>query len=218
MTDESHLALIKQRLESAEKSIASVKKLISDLEHGSVPIQPGKIEDKAKDLAMNDRGDVIEGVFNGENMIGPDKKEYPVPQNYASKSKLIEGDILKLTVGQDGSFMYKQIGPVERKRIVGILHQTENGDYGVKVKNKNYQVLLASVTYFNAQIGDKVTLVVPKDTKADWGAIENVMKETLFEEIKKAKVKKYDAKKEGIEELEAISGMADEGVDGLETI
>ena len=31
-------------------------------------------------------------------MIGPDGKNYPVPANYASKSKLIEGDILKLTI------------------------------------------------------------------------------------------------------------------------
>ena len=43
-------------------------------------------------------GRVIEGVFDGENMIGPDGKQYSVPANYASKSKLVEGDILKMKI------------------------------------------------------------------------------------------------------------------------
>ena len=47
-------------------------------------------------------GKIIEGVFDGQIMIGPDGKNYPVPANYASKSKLGEGDILKLTIGDNG--------------------------------------------------------------------------------------------------------------------
>ena len=33
-------------------------------------------------------GKVIEGIFDGQIMIGPDGKNYPVPANYASKSKM----------------------------------------------------------------------------------------------------------------------------------
>ena len=47
----------------------------------------------------------MEGVFDGQNMMGPDGKKYPVPANYASKSKLVEGDVLKLTISDDGSFI-----------------------------------------------------------------------------------------------------------------
>ena len=58
----------------------------------------------------SDEGLVIEGVFDGQHMIGPDGKKYSVPANYASKSKLVEGDILKLTIDRQGNFIYKQIG------------------------------------------------------------------------------------------------------------
>src|SRR5690349_18112862 len=45
---------------------------------------------------------IIEGVFTGEKMIGPDGQEYSVPPNYASKSKLVEGDHMKLTITGQG--------------------------------------------------------------------------------------------------------------------
>jgi len=33
---------------------------------------------------------IIEGVFTGEGMLGTDGNMYPVPQNYASKSLLVQ--------------------------------------------------------------------------------------------------------------------------------
>ncbi|MEK7528540.1 MAG: hypothetical protein AAB592_02130, partial [Patescibacteria group bacterium] len=117
---------------------------------------------------------VIEGVFDGQNMHGPDGKTYPVPANYASKSKLVPGDVLKLTIQYDGSFLYKQIAPVERKRLVGPLIHDE-GQYRVLAGSKAYKVLLASVTYFRAKIGDEITLMVPALEDSDWGAIEHVL-------------------------------------------
>lgn len=117
-------------------------------------------------------GKVVEGVFDGQKMAGPDGKEYPVPANYASKSKLVEGDILKLTIGDDGSFIYKQIGPVERKQIIGTLVQ-HDGAYYVEANGREYRILLASVTYFRINIGDQVTIIVPVDNPdAAWAAVE----------------------------------------------
>lgn len=117
-------------------------------------------------------GKVIEGVFDGQNMVGSDGKTYPVPANYASKSKLVQGDILKLTIADDGAFMYKQIGPIPRKQVVGMLTQ-ENGHYYVEVGDKKYRVLLASVTYFKAKPGDQVSVNVPEDdSSAEWAALE----------------------------------------------
>ena len=109
-------------------------------------------------------------------MIGPDGKQYPVPANYASKSKLIEGDVLKLTIAEDGSFIYKQIGPIERKKMLGILVQDERGDYRVVAEGKTYKVLLASLTYFKAEPGDEVTIVVPETGDSAWAAVEHVIK------------------------------------------
>src|SRR5205085_1456809 len=107
-------------------------------------------------------------------MVGSDEKVYPVPANYASKSKLVQGDILKLTISEDGSFIYKQIGPVDRKKIIGTL-ALKDGQYTVEAAGKPYRVLFASVSYFRAQPGDQVTIVVPKDIDADWAAIEAVL-------------------------------------------
>ena len=106
-------------------------------------------------------------------MIGPDGKTYPVPANYASKSKLVQGDILKLTIADDGSFIYKQIGPVPRKTVIGELVQNE-GHYYVNVGKKTYRVLLASVTYFKAKPNDQISVVVPEDEsdEIEWAAIE----------------------------------------------
>jgi hypothetical protein len=105
-------------------------------------------------------------------MIGPDGKNYPVPANYASKSKLVEGDIMKLTITEDGKFLYKQIGPVERKTVIGTL--THHDDkYYVEVSGREYEVLYASVTYFHLKDGAQVSVVIPaKNPDAEWAAVE----------------------------------------------
>src|SRR5206468_9496724 len=130
-------------------------------------------DDKIAPVAREETiGKVIEGVFDGQNMVGSDGKTYPVPANYASKSKLVQGDILKLTIADDGSFLYKQIGPIPRKQIVGAL-TLENGHYYVDVNAKKYRVLLASVTYFKAKPGDQVSVNAPEDdSQAEWAALE----------------------------------------------
>lgn len=176
--DSEQLALIRQRIESAEKSLAAAKRLLDGVGEG-VPASGaaiGELHKRAADLSVSAGGKIIEGIFDGQNMIGPDRRNYPVPANYASKSKLVEGDILKLTIADDGSFIYKQIGPVQRKRVNGQLILEDSGKYIVQVGGKKYRVLLASVTYFKAEEGDAVVLLTPEDGKSEWGAIENVIR------------------------------------------
>jgi hypothetical protein len=116
---------------------------------------------------------VLEGIFDGEFMLA-NKKHYPIPPNYASKSKLVQGDKMKLKILTDGSFIYKQIEPVERKNIVGIVEEDEKG-YKVRVKDKTYRVLLASVTYYNAKPGDKLSIIVPESDESEWAAVEGLV-------------------------------------------
>lgn len=170
------LALIAQMIESAEKSIQSAKHLLREL-IGSKPEVNAAYAEKVSGLSMASGGKIIEGLFDGQNMIGPDRKQYPVPANYASKSKLVEGDVLKLTIADDGSFIYKQIGPIERKKMLGVLSQDETGQYRVVAGGKSYKVLLASLTYYKAENGDEVTIIVPKDGEVTWAAVENVIKQ-----------------------------------------
>lgn len=148
----------------AETSLAAAKELLLSLLGDDQKVTTASIEENI--------GKVIEGVFDGQNMVGSDGKTYPVPANYASKSKLVQGDILKLTIADDGTFLYKQIGPIPRKQVVGTLELVE-GHYFVKTGERQYRVLLASVTYFKAKPGDQVSVNVPaEDVDAEWAALE----------------------------------------------
>lgn len=121
---------------------------------------------------------VIEGVFDGQQMIASDGIAYPIPSNYASKSKLVEGDLLKLTVRRDGSFIFKQIGPMERQRMVGMLAlDTQTSEFVVVGPDgERWKVLRASVTYFHGEPGDEVVVLVPKAAPSSWAAVENIIK------------------------------------------
>ncbi|OQA04497.1 MAG: hypothetical protein BWY68_00266 [bacterium ADurb.Bin400] len=166
MTNEKDLRTLKQLLDTAESNIRQVKAILFTTE----------IQNKAAGLAVNgENGSVVEGVFDGEGMIAPDGERYPVSPNYASKSKLIPGDVLKLSIMEDGTFIFKQIGPVKRKKIVGDLEEVDKGKFVVKVGDKEYRVLLASVTYFKARAGDKLTIIVPENEESEWAAVENVL-------------------------------------------
>lgn len=182
MAKASTIALVQEMLESAEASIRSAKQLLIDAGGGKGDTKE-KYSKSAADLgtSTSPEGKIVEGVFDGQNMIGSDKRTYPVPANYASKSKLVAGDVLKLTIQDDGGFIYKQIGPIERKRIVGILSY-EDGQYLVLANGKPYKVLLASVTYFRGEIGDKITLDIPEIEDTEWAAIENVLPKVEGEE------------------------------------
>jgi hypothetical protein len=162
------LASIKQLLDSAENQIRRAKSLIFSTE----------IEDMAKQITeeYQNSDNIIEGIFDGEQFVAPDGKKFQVPANYASKSKLVTGDMLKLTILSDGSFVYKQINPVDREKLIGILEESGEG-FRINVNGKLYNVLTASITYFKAKIGDRIVALVPKDGKSDWAAVENVILE-----------------------------------------
>lgn len=176
-----HLDLVRDVLENTQ---ANIKKALNLLKDKNIDTQVlleslKDAKEASEGFVVSDNGDgrVIEGVFNGERMVGGDGVEYNVPANYASKSKLVEGDILKLTIVSNGSFIYKQIGPVERKQIVATLAEDDSsGDwYAIDGKNK-WKLLTASVTYFHGSPGDEIVIMVPKDSKSRWAAVENIIK------------------------------------------
>ncbi|PID99596.1 hypothetical protein CSA80_01385 [Candidatus Saccharibacteria bacterium] len=161
---EKQIKRLRSLIQEAETNLAAANELLISLVGDDIKVQ-AKVSDEAL-------GKIVEGVFDGQNMVGSDGKTYPVPANYASKSKLVQGDILKLTIADDGAFLYKQIGPIPRKQVVGQL-KLEGGHYFVTVGSKDYRVLLASVTYFKAKPGDQVSVNVPEDdAAAEWAALE----------------------------------------------
>jgi len=177
---QNQVVLLKQMIERAQKQIEVASKMIEKIGAGE-KVDISSLTSSAarapKGAEVESGGEIVEGVFDGVNMVGNDGKLYTVPANYASKSKLIEGDILKLTILDDGSFLYKQIGPIERKRLRGTLMQDDDtGEYSVISQGRTYKVLSASITYFKGDVGDEIIILVPSDKQSTWAAVENVIK------------------------------------------
>lgn len=160
---------LREMIQNAERTIQGARAMLLQLEGKKKTGRPRKTD------ADDSEGTVVQGTFDGQFMTGADGKQYPVPANYASKSKLVEGDMLKLTITPDGSFIYKQIGPIERRHAIGIVSQDEHGNYQIVADGTLYRVLLASVTYFKLEPGDEVAILLPRDLDATWAAVENVL-------------------------------------------
>ncbi len=164
---EKQIKRLRGLITDAETNLAAAKELlVSIIGDGETITAP------RESVVSTPEGKIVEGIFDGQIMIGPDGKNYPVPANYASKSKLVEGDIMKLTITEDGKFLYKQIGPVERKTVIGTLVHHDD-KYYVEVGGREFQILYASVTYFHLRDGSQVSVTIPANNDdATWAAVE----------------------------------------------
>ncbi|MEK7655293.1 MAG: hypothetical protein AAB386_01260 [Patescibacteria group bacterium] len=184
--EKTKLNSVETKLLLSKKLIANIRETLNQLElvlasdAESVDIEQLLTKIQTADgelIGFQSLDKIVEGVFDGQNMVGSDGRQYIVPQNYASKSKLVEGDILKLTIQSNGSFLFKQIGPIERERIVGTLLRDENTQiWKVVAEGKKYSVLPASVSYFKGQAGDDAVILIPQAAPSRWAAVENIIK------------------------------------------
>lgn len=186
MSDDA-LIQIQELIDSAMSSLKTAHALLRDV---TGVVDSGRERHMVRASSMTAgsvNGKIIEGVFDGQNMIDAQGQTYPVPANYASKSKLVEGDGMKLTITDEGKFVYKQIAPIQRRTALGLLIQ-EDGQYKVLAEGKAFRVLLASVTFYRAEVGDQVTILLPTDGEAKWGAVEAVIPKHLAEAAAKSAV------------------------------
>lgn len=168
---------LRQAMANAATQLNHAQQLLETIAHGDVTATVKQRSEELAEPSFQGNSQVVEGVFNGQNMVGADGKVYTVPANYASKSKLVEGDILKLTIKADGTFIYKQIGPVERKRMVGTLvRDAMTGEFSVLVGQRSYKVILAAITYYKGEAGDEVVILTPEDGECVWAAVENLIR------------------------------------------
>ncbi len=170
------IAAIRDFIDSAEKSLKNAKKLLKEiLEEENIDLS-ANLDLDTKGLSQYESGEskIVEGVFTGEDMLGVDNNKYIVPVNYASKSKLVQWDRMKLTIDGSGKMLYKQIKQIERETKTGLLTQ-DKGKYQIVSDGVSYDVLTAAVTHFKADIWDTVTILIPAGKEATFGAIEAVM-------------------------------------------
>ncbi len=172
------IAVARKVLKSVHEAVGNVLRLLEESE----PMTPEQIDKLMNDLqtvvpASENGGRVTEGVFDGQHMVGDDGKQYHIPPNYASKSKLVEGDRLKVTISPSGQFLFKQIGPMPRERMVGKLVQDPTSRlFGVVANDHKWNVITASITYFRGEAGDEVMIVIPQGTSSKWAAVDHVIK------------------------------------------
>jgi hypothetical protein len=212
MSDDTLLA-VQELLDGAMSSLKTASSLMRELT-GVSDSSRERYQSKAGSMGMGsfagNATKVVEGIFDGQNMVDAGGQTYPIPANYASKSKLVEGDGMKLTITDEGKFLYKQIAPIERKTVVGVLIQ-EDGQYKVLAKGKAYRLLLASVTFYRAEVGDQVTIIVPTSGSAAWGAVEAVIPRHLMDAAAKAAVLDDDEKEESAPKKTVRKKKSDDG-------
>lgn len=176
---QTKMAIARKALQTIHQSLGHVIDLLQVDETQDEAVRELQlITEKLQDLSGYAPGAdyIVEGVFDGEKMIAQDGSVYEVPANYASKSKLLEGDILKLTINKKGDRIFKQIAPAQRTRVVGALAIDEtSGSYYIMVDERVYRVNPAAVTYYRGEIGDEVIALIAEQG-GTWAAIESIMK------------------------------------------
>ncbi len=174
--EKKKIQAIRDFIENAEMSIRSAKRILKEiLNEENIDIGSNVDVDTSGFHSYKSGEDkIVEWVFTGEEMLGVDGHKYPVPVNYASKSKLVQGDKMKLTIDGSGRMLYKQIQQIERDIKVGLLTK-DQWKFQVLADGNVYSVLTAAVTHFKAEIGDSITILVPKWKEATFAAIEAVI-------------------------------------------
>ncbi len=171
------IAQLKNQLESLEHLLASSAESLD-----AESLVERRSDDEGEYLAPGFEGRSIDGVFDGERMVGEDGQKYLVPPNYSSKSKLVEGDLLRLTIDDRGRFLFKQKGPIERQRLVGSLVQDEStGEWKVAAAGARFRVLPAAVSFHKGAVGDDAVILVPQGMPSRWAAVENIVKKDVGE-------------------------------------
>lgn len=117
-----------------------------------------------------------EGVFDGQYLIAQDGRKTEVPSNYAAKSKLVYGDILKVFT-DSGRQIFKQIDRVERKTVEGVLTKKE-GKWYLLTDIGTYKISDASAEYHKAELNNRASALIPaQNLKVPFASLEKVFNE-----------------------------------------
>lgn len=173
MQNSSDLKAIRDAIIAAENSIRTAKHILSSILGSDMKSQFTTTTDWLSSYT-SEEATIVEGVFIGDSMLGADGNTYPVPHNYASKSLLVQGSRLKAVIGTTGKITYKIIEEIPYETQMGIV--TKNWErYQITTENKTYHVLMAAITFHKCQIGDTVSIRVPKGKEATYAVIESVI-------------------------------------------
>lgn len=176
MHDETKIKALRDLINSAQASINSAKKILSSLIWEESPDMKDDILVDSSWMNHYQLGDsqIVEWVFTWEAMLWPDGNTYPVPQNYASKSLLVQWSKLKAIIEPTGKIKYKIIWEIPFETKIGVV--TKNGEkYQITTDEKSYNVLMAAITFHKCEIGDTVSIRIPEWKDATYAVIEAII-------------------------------------------
>lgn len=154
---------IENDLKKVKNTLNTLATLKDNIDSFDAIVQANK-ENQSK--IQDPEGNMIEGEFDGYFMVGDDLKKYPVPVNYSSKSKLIPGDRLKVTIKENGELIYKLIIPAERKHVRAVLTKDEKDPskfLAISSDKQTYNLNTAAVSFFKGLPGDEVYITINKE-------------------------------------------------------
>jgi hypothetical protein len=135
---------------------------------------------------------IIYGFFNGKNFAGENGIDYPVPSNFISKSKLIEGDAMTIEV--ENGLKYKVIKYAVREFKTGEVIKFGGRTY-IEAEGQLYEPCFSAISYYGAEEGDEVMIIIPPKG-SQYCAIEAL--------LAKNKPKENQFDDEQLEELEEL--------------
>lgn len=166
------LHLLSKIENDAVKARALIQKMYGDQWVNIAEVAAPK-QAASENTEENENIKVIEGTFDGNFMQGNDGKIYPVPMNYASKTKLIPGDMLKLRIMEDGKLVYKLIGAAPKKYVKAKLSKTDEGKFiAMTEEGKTYNLNQAAVSFFKGTVGSELSIIVNGNDDNNTAAIE----------------------------------------------
>jgi hypothetical protein len=173
MLQDKQIKALRDLIQSAENSIRSARKML-DTATGDIPREDFDINTNELISYQSWDDKIVEWVFTWDSMLGPDGSVYPVPQNYSSKSLLVQWSRLKATIESHGGIKYKIIEEIPFETSIGIV--TKNWDkYEITTDVKTYRVLMAAITFHKCNIGDTVSIRTPKWKDATYAVIESII-------------------------------------------
>jgi len=155
----SQLNKLKKLVDAAERALDSAKDVMEAImERKDYKSMPG-----------------VEGKYDGKYIIASDGSKHEVPSNYAAKSRLVYGDVLKI-IEEDGKKVFKQIEKVARKNLEGVVTKKE-GKWHVLTETGSHLLLDRAIEFNQVKLNDLIDVVLPESNlSAPFAAFNKVVK------------------------------------------
>ena len=163
-------------IEAADKSINAAKKILITIWNEKDLKAPLDFDINGLYAYKDDDVKIVEWVFTWIDMLGADWNIYPVPQNYASKSMMVQWSRLKAIISSNWKINYKIIKEMPYKTIKAILAK-EWDNFQAITWWKVFNLLVAPISFMKANIWDTIAIRIPENKDATYAALESVIHE-----------------------------------------